>query len=71
MKMKPYLKVAWTLIVIGMALFTFERFGLSEIAGPGQPLHLGGALLSVLVVAPLVLILAGCAVFMYGRMRRL
>ena len=70
-KTKPYLRLAWTLIIVGMALFGFERFGLSEITGPGKPLHLDGTLLSILVVAPLALVFAGIVVFMYGRMRRL
>lgn len=69
--MKPYLKLSYALVVIGMAIFAFERFGLAEIAGPGRTLHLNGTLLSVLVVAPVVLIAAGCLVFMFGKMRRL
>lgn len=68
---KPYLRLAWTLIIVGMGLFGFERFGLAEFTGPGKLLHLDGTLLSILVVAPLALVLAGIVVFMYGRMRRL
>lgn len=69
--MKPYLKLAYTLIVLGMAIFALERFGLAEIAGPDRTLHLNGTLLSMLVIAPIVLITAGCFVFMIGKMRRL
>ena len=69
--MKPYLKLAYTLIIIGMGMFAFERFGLSEFAGPNQSLHLDGTLLSILVIAPIALVAAGCLVFMFGKMRRL
>ncbi|MHB1109009.1 MAG: hypothetical protein ACYCZU_01620 [Devosia sp.] len=69
--MKPYLKLAYTLIIIGMGIFAFERFGLSEIAGPNQSLHLDGALLSILVIAPAALVVAGVMVFMFGKVRRL
>lgn len=68
--MKPYLKLAYTLIIIGMGIFAFERFGLREIAGPRQSLHLDGTLLSVLVIAPVALVVAGCLIFMLGKMRR-
>jgi len=70
-KTKPFLRLAGTLIVIGMGLFGFERFGLAELTGPGKPLHLDGTVLSILVVAPLALVLAGIVVFLYGRIRRL
>lgn len=69
--MKPYLKLAYTLIILGMGIFAFERFGLSEIAGPSRSLRLDGTLLSILVLAPVILVVAGCLVFMFGKMRRL
>ena len=69
--MKPYLKLAYTLVIIGMGIFAFERFGLSEIAGPNHSLHLDGTLLAILVIAPIALVAAGCLVFMFGKMRRL
>lgn len=69
--MKPYLKLAYTLIIIGMGIFAFERFGLSEIVGPNRSLHLDGTVLSILVIAPIALVAAGCLVFMFGKMRRL
>jgi len=65
--MKPYLKFAYTLVGLGMAIFFFERYGLSQMPG----VQLAGWLISILVIAPVVLILTGCAVFMVGRMRRL
>lgn len=68
---KPYLRLAWGLMVVGMAIFALERLGLPEVAGPGRPLHLDGTLLSILVVAPVLLVLAGIVVFMYGKLRRL
>lgn len=69
--MKPYLRLAWSLTIVGLALFAIERFGLSEITGSGGPLHLDETLLSILVVAPVLFVLAGILVFMYGKMRRL
>jgi hypothetical protein len=70
MQMKPYVKLAYTLILFGMAIFAFERFGLSQMGG-GQPIHLAGWIISVLVVAPVILVISGCIVWMFGRMRRL
>lgn len=69
---KPYVKLAQTLIIIGMGIFALERLGLSQMSGPGQTrMHLDGTLLSVLVLAPIVLVVAGCLIFMVGKMRRL
>jgi hypothetical protein len=68
---KPYVKLASTLVLVGMGIFTLERFGLSQFSSPSHPLHVSGALLSVLVIAPIVLVLAGAMVFVVGRMRRL
>lgn len=68
---KPYIKLASTLVLIGMGIFTLERYGLSRIEEPGHPLHLDGTLLSVLVIAPVFLVVAGALVFVVGRMRRL
>ena len=69
---KPYVKLAQTLIIVGMGIFALERLGLSQMAGPGRtPVHLDGTVLSLLVIAPVVLVLAGCLVFMIGKMRRL
>jgi hypothetical protein len=66
--MKPYVKLAYALVAIGMAIFFFERYGLSQLQGGT---HLAGWLISVLVIAPVALVLSGCAVFLYGRVRRL
>jgi hypothetical protein len=69
---KPYVKLAYTLIIVGMGIFAIERLGLSNISGPNHTgLNIDGTLLSVLVIAPVVLILAGCLIFMIGKMRRL
>jgi hypothetical protein len=70
--MKPYLKLAYTLVLIGMGIFALERFGLAELnsARPGG-LRLDPNLLSILVIAPFLLIIAGIVVFMIGKMRRL
>ncbi len=53
---KPYVKLASTLVLVGMGIFTLERFGLSQFSSPSHPLHVSGALLSVLVIAPVVLL---------------
>ena len=69
---KPYMKLAYTLIIIGMGIFALERYGLSNMSGAGQSgMHMDGTLLSILVIAPVVLVVAGCVVFMVGKMRRL
>jgi hypothetical protein len=68
--MKPYVKLASTLVVLGMGLFSLERFGLGKLEGPDHAVHLDGTLLSLLVIAPLLLIAAGIVVFFAGRMRR-
>lgn len=69
---KPYVKLAYNLIIVGMGLFALERLGLSNLSGPNHTgMHLDGTLLSILVLAPAGLILAGCLVFMIGKMRRL
>ncbi|HEY9011381.1 MAG TPA: hypothetical protein VIN06_10205 [Devosia sp.] len=68
---KPYVKLAYGLIIAGMAIFMLERFGLSNMSGPNHtPLHLDGTLLSIMVIAPVVLVVAGCLTFMVGRMLR-
>ncbi len=69
---KPYMKLAYMLILIGMGIFALERYGLSNMSGPaGTGMHVDGTLLSILVIAPAVLVVAGCLVFMIGKMRRL
>jgi hypothetical protein len=65
--MKPYLKLAYTLVAIGGAIFFFERYGLSQMQG----VHLAGWLITILVIAPVALVLSGLAVFVVGRLRRL
>jgi hypothetical protein len=68
---KPYVKLASTLVLLGMGLVPLERYGLSRIEEPGNPLHLGATILSLLVLVPVVMIVAGALVFVVGRMRRL
>ena len=69
--MKPYVKLASTLVTLGIGLFALERFGLAELRGSAGQMHLDGTILSILVLAPFLLIIAGALVFMVGRMRRL
>ncbi|MEO7223657.1 MAG: hypothetical protein ABIY37_14405 [Devosia sp.] len=68
---KPYVKLASTLVLIGMGLFTVERYGLSRIEEPGNPVHLNGTLLSALVIVPLALVATGALIFVFGKIRRL
>ncbi|MGV3491754.1 MAG: hypothetical protein ACO1OG_10575 [Devosia sp.] len=67
---KPYVKLAATLASLGVGLFFLERFGLNELKTLGGG-HIDGTILSILVIAPIALVLAGAIVFMVGRMRRL
>lgn len=67
---KPYIKLAGTLVTLGAGIFMIERYGLSEMSGNGS-FHIDPNLLSVLVLAPIVLVAAGAIVFMVGKMRRL
>lgn len=69
--MKPYVKLASTLVLFGMALFSAERYGLGRIEGPEHAVHIDGTILTILVIAPLLLVVAGAIVFVVGRMRRL
>ncbi|MEQ1770933.1 MAG: hypothetical protein ABL879_13940 [Devosia sp.] len=70
--MKPYVKLASSLVLVGMGLFTLERYGLSEMSGNGASrIHLDPNLMSALVLAPLLVVAAGVVVFMWGKMRRL
>ncbi len=68
---KPYLKLASTLVLLGIGLFSLEKFGLGRLAGASGHAQLDGTLLSVLVIAPLALVAAGILTFIIGKMRRL
>ena len=68
---KPYVKLASTLVLVGMGIFTLERLGLQQFEAPGQQVHLGSTLLSLLVIVPVAMIVAGALVFVVGKMRRL
>lgn len=63
---KPYGKLAATLVAAGMMLLMAERYGFSQ----WRDVHLAGWLLSLLLLVPLALVLSGCGLFVYGRMRK-
>ncbi len=67
--MKPYVKLASTLVLAGMSLFMLERYGLGRVSQDG--LHLAGWLVTAMILIPLGLIGAGCLTFVVGRIRRL
>jgi hypothetical protein len=67
---KPYVKLAGSLAGLGLGIFFIERFGLSELQKNGS-IHIDGTILSLMVIAPVVLVIAGAIVFMVGKMRRL
>jgi len=68
---KPYVKLASTLVLVGMGLFTLEQYGLTQLDSPTRPMHIDSNLLSLLVIAPLALVAAGAMVFVFGKIRRL
>ena len=63
-------KIAGALVTIGLGAIFLERFGLSEWQGSSGTGHIDPTLLSAMVIAPLVLIGAGCIVFVAGRIFR-
>jgi len=66
---KPYVRLSGTLVMVGAGLFALERYGLSEAKA-----YFGSIdpnILSVLVILPVAMIIAGALIFMIGRMRRL
>jgi hypothetical protein len=67
---KPYAKLAGSLVLVGMSLFMLERFGLNWMRGPNGTgsTHINGTVLSILVAAPVILIIGGCIVFAVGSM---
>ena len=68
---RPHIKIAYTLVLLGMSLFMLERFGLDWISGPAHSgVHLDGTMLSILVAAPMILIIGGCLVFAVGAVIR-
>lgn len=69
-EMKPYVKLASTLASVGLGIFFIERFGLTELQKNGS-IHIDGTILSIMVLAPIILVIAGAVVFMVGKMRRL
>lgn len=69
--MKPHAKLAATLVTLGIGLFTIERLVLDGLReANGAPGHIDGTLLSLMVLVPVALVLAGGIVFMLGAVRR-
>ena len=69
--MKPYVKLASTLVLVGTGLFSLEQFGLGRLEGNSHSVHIDGTILSLLVLVPIGLVAAGALVFVVGKMRRL
>ena len=69
--MKPYVKLASTLVLVGTGMFSLEQYGLGKLERNQHSVHLDGTILSLLVLAPVALVVAGAVVFMVGKMRRL
>jgi hypothetical protein len=69
--MKPYVKLASSLVLVGTGLFSLEQYGLGRLEGPSHSVHLDSTLLSLLLIVPLALVAAGAMVFVIGKMRRL
>ena len=69
--MKPYVKLASTLVLVGSGLFSLEQYGLGRLEGPDHAVHLDGTILSLMVLVPIGLVVVGALVFMWGKMRRL
>ena len=71
---KSYVKLAATLVVTGMGLFSIERFILAKPAtasgGASGGMIVDPTVLSILAIVPLALIVSGALVFIVGRMRR-
>jgi hypothetical protein len=68
---KPYIKLASTLVLLGMGMFTLEQYGLARLDAPAHSMHIDPNVLSLLVLAPMALIVGGAVVFVVGRIRRL
>lgn len=68
---KPYVKLASTLVLLGMGLFTLEQYGLARLDAPAHSMHIDANVLSLLVLVPIALIVGGALVFVVGRIRRL
>ena len=66
---KPYIRLAATLVVFGIAAFSIERWLFGQFRRDN--VHLDPNLLSALFALPLILVAAGIVVWIVGRMRRL
>jgi heme/copper-type cytochrome/quinol oxidase subunit 2 len=69
--MKPYVKLASTLVLIGTGLFSLEQYGLGRLEGDNHAVHLDGTILSLMVLVPIALVAIGAIIFVVGKMRRL
>lgn len=67
LKNKDY-KVAYLLVMCGVAIMLFERFGLKGLTDQG--IRLDPNLVGVLALAPFVMIFAGAIAFMVVRMKK-
>lgn len=67
---KPYVKLASTLVLLGMGLFTLEQYGLGRLDS-SRSMHIDPNVLSLMVIAPIALVAVGALVFVVGRIRRL
>lgn len=68
--MKPHNKLAALLLLTGKGMILIEGLGLGLLRQSGASVHLGQLLLSLLVLIPASLLLAGCAVFVLGAAQR-
>ncbi len=69
--MKPYVKLASTLVLLGTGLFSIEQFGLGKLEGSNHSVHIDATIWNLLVLVPLGLVAIGALVFIFGKMRRL
>lgn len=67
LKNKDY-KVAYLLVMFGVAIMLFERFGMKGLRDQG--IRFDPNLVGVLAVAPFILIFAGAVAFMVKRMQK-
>ena len=67
---KPYVKLAATLSSLGLGIYFLEQFGLRELQKV-MKLEPDGIVITVLFLAPFLLIIAAILVFIVGKMRRL
>ena len=69
--MKPYVKLASSLVLVGTGLFSAEQFILGRIEGNSHSVHIDAMIWNLMILVPLGLVAAGALVFVLGKMRRL